>query len=355
MNTSYSLSAIIELLNPDNTISAHRYIAHAIGMTETIIYSAMIAKQTYYLKNSMLCEDGWFYSTVNDLQESTTFGIKAQRTAIAHLVEHGLIECEMKGIPAKRYFRISENADKISELIERGKVIAENLRSKAVVNNSETTEPSTNAELSSCQEALSSECPAHYKTKDNKNQRNIDVIDRSSIDSAKSQNFENVESVENSKSMNFADVLEAIGIDCTRMTADIPTSEKQFEFWSEEERKTQNCKIPSYLKNDKTAFKNALKYLCGFSYYFSEHQGTKSEKFFEMLIDTIADMSDEHNDLTERLNDIISRNYLGECFIAFEQRWTKISAEKEIAHPKAYLRSCLWNWLCDYDLELLNE
>ena len=264
MNTSYNLSAIIELLNPDNTISAHRYIAHAIGMTETIIYSALIAKQTYYLKNAMFCEDGWFYSTVNDLQESTTFGIKAQRTAIAHLVEHGLIECEMKGISAKRYFRISENA----------------------------------------------------------------------------------ESVEN---LTFSEALTAIGVKFENMVFEKPISEKQFEFWSEEERKTQNCKIPSYLKNDKTAFKNALKYLCGFSYYFSEHQGTKLEKFFEMLIDTIADMSDEHNDLTERLNDIISRNYLGECFIAFEQRWTKISSEKEIAHPKAYLRSCLWNWLCDYE------
>ena len=76
--SKYSLSAIIQLLNPDNTISAHRMLTHAIGMTETIIYSALISKQTYYLNNNMLHEGG---STIADLQESTTFGTKAQKTA----------------------------------------------------------------------------------------------------------------------------------------------------------------------------------------------------------------------------------------------------------------------------------
>lgn len=54
----YSLSAIIQLLNPDNTISAHRMLAHAVGITETIIYAALISKQTYYLQNNMLREGG---------------------------------------------------------------------------------------------------------------------------------------------------------------------------------------------------------------------------------------------------------------------------------------------------------
>jgi hypothetical protein len=43
-------------------------LAHAIGMTETIIYSALISKQTYYLNNNMLHEEGWFFSTIADLQ-----------------------------------------------------------------------------------------------------------------------------------------------------------------------------------------------------------------------------------------------------------------------------------------------
>lgn len=84
----YLLTAIIELLNPNNTISAHRMLAHSMGMTETIIYSALISKQTYYNSKGMLMEGGWFYSTICDLQESTTYGIKAKRTAISHLINH---------------------------------------------------------------------------------------------------------------------------------------------------------------------------------------------------------------------------------------------------------------------------
>ena len=42
--SAHNLSAIIQLLNPDNTISEHRMLAHAIGMTETIIYSAPATK-----------------------------------------------------------------------------------------------------------------------------------------------------------------------------------------------------------------------------------------------------------------------------------------------------------------------
>ncbi len=61
---AYNLSNVIQLLNPDNTISAHRMLAHAIGMTETIIYSALISKHTYYSQNGILL-DGSFLAIKN--------------------------------------------------------------------------------------------------------------------------------------------------------------------------------------------------------------------------------------------------------------------------------------------------
>ena len=129
--SKYSLSAIIQLLNPDNTISAHRMLAHAVGITETIIYAALISKQTYYLNNNMLCEGGWFFSTIADLQESTTFGTKAQKTAIGNLVNHGLIECECKGMPAKRYFRITNDMEILMKLIDEGTEICKKISAKS--------------------------------------------------------------------------------------------------------------------------------------------------------------------------------------------------------------------------------
>lgn len=128
---NYSLSGIIQLLNPDNTISAHRMLAHAIGMTETIIYAALISKQTYYLQNNMLYAGGWFFSTIADLQESTTFGAKAQKTAIGNLIKHGLIDCECKGMPAKRYFRITNDMEILIKLIDEGTEICKKISAKS--------------------------------------------------------------------------------------------------------------------------------------------------------------------------------------------------------------------------------
>ncbi|MDE6593513.1 MAG: hypothetical protein K2K57_10690, partial [Oscillospiraceae bacterium] len=138
--SQYSLSAIIQLLNPDNTISAHRMLAHAIGMTETIIYASLIFKQTYYLQNNMLYEGGWFFSTIADLQESTTFGTKAQKTAIGNLMKHGLIECECKGMPAKRYFRITNDMEILMKLIDEGAEICKKISAKANRNSCENYE-----------------------------------------------------------------------------------------------------------------------------------------------------------------------------------------------------------------------
>ena len=136
----YGLSAIIQLLNPDNTISAHRMLAHAIGMTETMIYSALISKQTYYLNNNMLHEGGWFFSTIADLQESTTFGANAQKTAIRNLMKHGLIEYECKGMPAKRYFRITNDMEILMKLIDEGTEICKKLSEKSNKNSCENYE-----------------------------------------------------------------------------------------------------------------------------------------------------------------------------------------------------------------------
>ena len=64
------MNAIYQLLNPDNTISLNRPLAHAVGLMETVVYSALIAKWQYYSDRGKLDPDGWFYSTIADLEES---------------------------------------------------------------------------------------------------------------------------------------------------------------------------------------------------------------------------------------------------------------------------------------------
>jgi len=113
------MNAIFQLLNPDNTISVNRPLAHAIGLTDTIVYGALISKWHYYSERGML-DDGWFYSTAADLEESTALTERQQKRCIDNLVALGLIKCEKRCMPAKRGFYIIDNTAILAELIAKG-------------------------------------------------------------------------------------------------------------------------------------------------------------------------------------------------------------------------------------------
>ena len=119
----YLITPLLEVLNPTNTVSRNRLLSFAIGNSEAEIYNSLIAKHVYYNNLGKLTEGGWFYSTVKDLHLSSGYAEDAQKTAIRHLIKHGLIESELKGLPAKRYFRIIPDAEKLTSLIESGQEV----------------------------------------------------------------------------------------------------------------------------------------------------------------------------------------------------------------------------------------
>ena len=83
----------------------------------------------------MLDEDGWFFSPVPDLQESTSLTEKQQKRCIKALVDLKLIKCETKGMPARRCFHLIDDYQKIIELIEIGKSISEEIKPAAFEKN----------------------------------------------------------------------------------------------------------------------------------------------------------------------------------------------------------------------------
>ena len=117
---------ILERLNPTNTGSYNRPIAHALGLGAAVVYSALISKYEYYYKHNMLDEDGFFYSTIADLQESTSMGKCQQSNAIKVLTDAGLVEVCRRGMPAKRYFRVRDEVELLDKFLKQGKeIIAE--------------------------------------------------------------------------------------------------------------------------------------------------------------------------------------------------------------------------------------
>ena len=289
-------------------------------------------------------------------------------------------------MPAKRYFRIIDDTENLMRLIEEGVKISERISGRSKDKTAERSQPRldrheeqnavpcSNPKVISCScpediscsdpKALSCSHPAENKTKDNKPKGNNPEINQSvdpSGETAISQKTEKIDG-QNYQPMKFHEVLEAIGVSWWKMTATEPLSEKHFEYRNEQEHMTNKCQLPYYLKNDKKAMRSSLKYLCGYSYYFSDDDCNTERPFWETIICCIVDMTEKdsvticgqavrYHEIIDRLNEIIKQHSLVYCFSYFEEKWQELLAEKEMAHPKAYLRSCLWNWLCDYDLE----
>ena len=110
------MKTVFELLNPDNTISVNRRLAHALGLSEAVIYAALLAKHAWYEQHGKL-SDGWFYSTVDDMEESTSLTKCQQSRCVKRLVSAGLIRCAAKGLPARRFFYIVDDPQLLEGII----------------------------------------------------------------------------------------------------------------------------------------------------------------------------------------------------------------------------------------------
>lgn len=110
------MKTVFELLNHDNTISVNRRLAHALGLSEAVIYAALLAKHAWYEQHGKL-SDGWFYSTVDDMEESTSLTKCQQSRCVKRLVSAGLIRCAAKGLPARRFFYIVDDPQILEGII----------------------------------------------------------------------------------------------------------------------------------------------------------------------------------------------------------------------------------------------
>lgn len=150
------MNSIYQLLNPDNTISLNRPLAHAIGIMETITYGALVAKWYYYSERDMLDEDGWFYSTVPDLEESTALSEYQQKRCINSLIKLGLLKSKSKGMPAKRSFYIIDDVQLLEKYLHQGE---ENIKYiKPAAADSYIRKRQSNSE-SSCSEETAEQAP----------------------------------------------------------------------------------------------------------------------------------------------------------------------------------------------------
>lgn len=81
-------------------------VVKALGINAGLVYHSLLAKQYYYEQRGMLDEEGYFYSTVEDMERTTTLTRSQQGRAVAALVEAGLIDYYKGGVFRRRHFRV---------------------------------------------------------------------------------------------------------------------------------------------------------------------------------------------------------------------------------------------------------
>ena len=90
------------LLLSDNFWTLNKTVVKELGIEATIVLTVFAEAESL-----LADEKGWFYQTIDTIEEMTTLTRHKQTQAIKKLEESGLIEQINKGQPMKRYFRIN--------------------------------------------------------------------------------------------------------------------------------------------------------------------------------------------------------------------------------------------------------
>ena len=96
----------LDFLDSGNYIAANRTLIKAFGLHVAVIIGELASEARFWKKEGKL-EDGWFFSTVENIENATGLNSYYQRDAIKQLQGLGFIETKYKGLPRKRYFRIN--------------------------------------------------------------------------------------------------------------------------------------------------------------------------------------------------------------------------------------------------------
>lgn len=99
----------LKLISSKGYLTISKELARNIGLDETLVLTELISKYNYWNEKQQLDEEDYFYLTVEDLEYETTLSKYKQTQAINNLKKLKLIQTIVKGLPAKRYFKINEN------------------------------------------------------------------------------------------------------------------------------------------------------------------------------------------------------------------------------------------------------
>lgn len=105
---------VLSLLANDNYIIVNKELIKTIGLEESIAIGDLASMFIYLQKQNELTEDGFFFYTVEAMEENTSLSDYQQRKALKNLKNLELIDIDLRELPAKRFIKLNvENLENL--------------------------------------------------------------------------------------------------------------------------------------------------------------------------------------------------------------------------------------------------
>lgn len=109
------MSSLLHLMSNRNYGVYNKSLALKIGLVEAVMFGELCSEYDYFNQRNEL-KEGWFFSTITNIEEQLGISRKVQDRVVDNLVSIGLIETKLMSIPAKRYFKINE--EKLVDILD---------------------------------------------------------------------------------------------------------------------------------------------------------------------------------------------------------------------------------------------
>ena len=102
------MGIMISLIASNGYITVNKTIAHMYGLEAAVILGELASEYEYWTKVKRMPVDGYFFSTVENVEKNTTLTRKRQQIALKVLQDAGIVDVKLMGLPAKRHIKLNE-------------------------------------------------------------------------------------------------------------------------------------------------------------------------------------------------------------------------------------------------------
>lgn len=99
---------ILELLSSNSYLTVNKALAKKVGLEAAVLFADLAGSQLHWNNQKEIEVSDWFFRTREQIEEQTTLSPKTQLRCAKILIESGLIQTKLKGLPAVTHYLIGE-------------------------------------------------------------------------------------------------------------------------------------------------------------------------------------------------------------------------------------------------------